>query len=154
MVVSHGLLTCKVKSASTLTPFEHFYFKNPCTSYLNPRSIFNKRNLLCLALDENDTVMQRFGDFERFKLSAGGEELLDLITGLDRSQDFQLPLVQIGQAPQANLFYIKRGSLSFIVLMAAESSSAEIGMQQQVANELALSNLEKQQTVNNPDKPS
>jgi signal transduction histidine kinase len=119
----------------------------PVWRYLE-RQMLEQRSLMCVELDANGVMLQQFGS-----LPAGGgnahdvQSLLDIVTGLSLSEEHVIPLVQLGSGEPVHVHFTHAEGRRFVIAFTAESAYAELGTQQQLANELALSNVEKTQTI-------
>ena len=108
---------------------------------------FEQRSLCCVLLSSDGRVQQFLGDGSSFGMSADAHEMSDLVAGLGAEDDLIIPFVQFGLGRAAHLHHVYRAPQRFVVLFAADNTFAEIGAQQQLANELALANVRQAQTI-------
>jgi signal transduction histidine kinase/CheY-like chemotaxis protein len=114
--------------------------------YLDER-LFSEQKIFGVVLGASGQVSQRFGDAQAFGLSKEGLEILDFVAGLDTHESTVVPAMQFGKSKPAHLHVIVRNGERAIVMQSADSDFAEIGQQQQLANELALVNSRQERTI-------
>ena len=118
----------------------------PVRAYLED-VMFEQRNLVGLELDSRNQCIERFGDFAQLGMHTDGSELLDFVTGLDTESTHVVPLVKFHNCPPTHLHLAILNGRRFVLAYTAESAYEELGVQQQLSNELSLQNTEKTQTI-------
>ena len=108
---------------------------------------FEQRSMLCALLSEQGTIAQSLGPAHVFGLSTSAVEILDMVAGLAADEHAVIPFVQFGNGRPAHLHHVTRAGQRFVLLFAADNTFAEMGAQQQLANELALANVRQAQTI-------
>ena len=108
---------------------------------------FEQRSMFCALLSEQGAIAQSLGPAHVFGLSADAAEILDMIAGLAADEHVVIPFVQFGNGRAAHLHHAMRAGQRFVLLFAADNTFAEMGAQQQLANELALANIRQAQTI-------
>ena len=108
---------------------------------------FEQRSMFCALLSPRGTVAQSLGPAHVFGLSSDAAEILDMIAGLLPDEHVVIPFVQFGNGRPAHLHHVARAGQRFVLLFAADNTFAEMGAQQQLANELALANVRQAQTI-------
>jgi signal transduction histidine kinase len=123
-----------------------FELPAPVRDYLND-VWFEQRLMFCAMLNEHGAITQSMGPASVFGLSADASEVAELVTGLSPDEHVVIPFVQFGLGRAAHLHHVQRDGQRFVLLFAADNTFAEIGAQQQLANELALANVRQAQTI-------
>jgi signal transduction histidine kinase/CheY-like chemotaxis protein len=108
---------------------------------------FEQRAMFCVVLRADGSIEQALGNARVFGLSADAAEVSDMVAGLDATESLIIPFVQFGAGRAAHLHHVARAGQRFVLLFAADNTFAEIGAQQQLANELALANVRQAQTI-------
>lgn len=119
---------------------------DPVRAYLED-FMFEQRSLVGLEIDRSGKSIEHFGDFTKLGMQSDGRELLDFVTGLDTDASHVVPLVQFHACPPVHLHLAVLEGRRFILAYTAESAYEELGVQQQLSNELSLQNSEKTQTI-------
>jgi two-component system, sensor histidine kinase len=108
---------------------------------------FEQRAMFCVLLRADGSIEQALGNAGVFGLSADAAEVSDMVAGLEAEDSLIIPFVQFGAGKAAHLHHVARAGRRFVLLFAADNTFAEIGAQQQLANELALANVRQAQTI-------
>jgi two-component system, sensor histidine kinase len=108
---------------------------------------FEQRAMFCVLLRVDGSIEQALGNASVFGLSADAAEVSDMVAGLEATENLIIPFVQFGAGRAAHLHHVARAGRRFVLLFAADNTFAEIGAQQQLANELALANVRQAQTI-------
>jgi signal transduction histidine kinase/CheY-like chemotaxis protein len=108
---------------------------------------FEQRAMFCAMLSDAGAILQSLGPAHVFGIGPDATEITDMIAGLSADDQVIIPFVQFANGRPAHLHHVTRFGQRFVLLFAADNTFAEMGAQQQLANELALANIRQAQTI-------